>query len=179
MIGVLESSASFAGQIVTSQETLEGLADRAVPPQTYYFDLGNDANAAATAKTLEKDFAESGLQTQVTARSSATPTLRGDRFLLCGDSRASRLVVGICTLGVIAPPVPVVERRQQIGMMRALGVPEGAGAVGLPDRVLLICALLGIGVGVALGLGFSGTLVDISAKAFQAWSAGCPGARCC
>ncbi|HSK85204.1 MAG TPA: hypothetical protein VK902_17665 [Rubrobacter sp.] len=67
-IGVLESSASFAGQIVTSQEALEGLAGRAVPPQTYYFDLGNDANAAATAKTLEKDFAESGLQTQVTAQ---------------------------------------------------------------------------------------------------------------
>jgi putative ABC transport system permease protein len=67
-------------------------------------------------------------------------------------------VVGICALGVIAAR-SVVERRQQIGMMRALGFQKGQ-----VQLVFLIessfIALLGIGVGVALGLGFSGTLID-------------------
>src|ERR687889_228799 len=41
VIGVLSSSASFAGDLVTSQETLDALAGRPLPPQTYYFDLGS------------------------------------------------------------------------------------------------------------------------------------------
>jgi putative ABC transport system permease protein len=159
VIGVLESSASFAGQIVTSQETLEGLAGRAVPPQTYYLDLGSDANAAATAKTLEKDFAESGLQTQVTAQVIRdTDATRRIVFLLLRGFMGLGLVVGICALGVIAAR-SVVERRQQIGMMRALGFQKGQVRLVFLIESSFI-ALLGIGVGVALGLGFSGTLVD-------------------
>ena len=57
VIGVLESSASFAGQIVTSQQTLGSLAGAPVPPQSYYFGLGDAVDAPAVAETLEKDFA--------------------------------------------------------------------------------------------------------------------------
>src|SRR5215217_1415447 len=65
VIGVMESSASFAGDIVTSQDTLDALAGSPLPPQTYYFDLGSGVDAEATARTLERDFAQSGLQTEV------------------------------------------------------------------------------------------------------------------
>src|SRR5918998_944056 len=68
VIGVLESSASFAGEVVTSQDTLDSLAGRPLGPQTYYFDLASGVDAAATAKTLEKEFARNGLQTEVTAQ---------------------------------------------------------------------------------------------------------------
>ena len=159
MIGVLASSASFAGQVVTSQDTLDALAGRTVPPQTYYFDLGSGVNAAATAKTLEKDFAKNGLQTQVTAEvirdNDAT---RRIVFLLLRGFMGLGLVVGICALGVIAAR-SVVERRQQIGMMRALGFQRGQVRLAFLIESSFI-ALLGIGVGVALGLGFSGTLID-------------------
>src|SRR4029450_358597 len=67
VIAVLESSASFAGQIVTSQKTLEGLAGRPVLPRGHYLALADGTNAAATARTLEKDFAQNGLQTELTA----------------------------------------------------------------------------------------------------------------
>jgi putative ABC transport system permease protein len=159
VIGVLESSASFAGDIVTSQDTLDTLAGRTAPPQTYYFDLGSGVDSAAMAKTLERDFAKNGLQTQVTAEmirdSDAT---RRIVFLLLRGFMSLGLVVGICALGVIAAR-SVVERRQQIGMMRALGFQRGQVRLVFLIESSFI-ALLGIGVGVALGLGFSGTLID-------------------
>jgi len=159
VIGVLESSASFAGQIVTSQKTIEGLAGRTVPPQTYYFDLGGGVDASATARALEEDFAKNGLQTQVTAElirdSDAT---RRIVFLLLRGFMALGLVVGICALGVIAAR-SVVERRQQIGMMRALGFQRGQVRLAFLIESSFI-ALLGLGVGVTLGLAFSGTLID-------------------
>jgi len=159
VIGVLGSSASFAGDIVTSQDTLEGLASHPVAPQTYYFDLGSGVNAATTAKTVEKDFAKNGLQTQVTAEvirdNDAT---RRIVFLLLRGFMSLGLAVGIAALGVIAAR-SVVERRQQIGMMRALGFRRGQVQLAFLTESSFI-ALLGIGVGVALGLGFSGTLID-------------------
>lgn len=159
VIGVLESSTSFAGQIVTSQKTLEGLAGRPVPPQSYYFDLADSTNAAATARTLEKDFAQNGLQTELTAEvirdSDAT---RRIVFLLLRGFMGLGLVVGICALGVITAR-SVVERRQQIGMMRALGFQRGQVRFAFLIESSFV-ALLGLGFGVALGLAFSGTLID-------------------
>jgi putative ABC transport system permease protein len=159
VIGVLESSASFAGQIVTSQKSLEGLAGSPIPPQSYYFDLADGTNAAATADALEKDFAENGLQTQVTAKVIRdNDASRRIVFLLLRGFMSLGLVVGICALGVIAAR-SVVERRQQIGMMRALGFQKGQVRLVFLIESSFI-ALLGLGVGVALGLGFSGTLID-------------------
>jgi putative ABC transport system permease protein len=159
VIGVLGSSAYFAGDVVTSQDTLDALAGRPVAPRTYYFDLHSGANATATARSLEKEFASNGLQTQLTAEvirdNDAT---RRIVFLLLRGFMSLGLVVGICALGVIAAR-SVVERRQQIGMMRALGFQRGQVRLVFLIESSFI-ALLGIGVGVALGLGFSGTLID-------------------
>jgi putative ABC transport system permease protein len=159
VIGVLRSSASFAGEVMTSRDTLNALAGRPVPPETYYFDLGSRVDASAMAKTLEKDFAKNGLQTQVTAQTIRdNDATRRIVFLLLRGFMGLGLVVGICALGVIAAR-SVVERRQQIGMMRALGFQRGQVRLVFLIESSFI-ALLGIGVGVALGLGFSGTLID-------------------
>ncbi|HLL98999.1 MAG TPA: FtsX-like permease family protein, partial [Rubrobacteraceae bacterium] len=159
VIGVLGSSASFAGDVVTSQSTLDALAARTVPPQSYYFGLKKGVDASATARALEEDFARNGLQTQVTAEvirdNDAT---RRIVFLLLRGFMALGLVVGICALGVIAAR-SVVERRQQIGMLRALGFQKGQVRLVFLIESSFI-ALLGIGFGVTLGLGFSGTLID-------------------
>lgn len=159
VIGVLSSSASFAGQIVTSQKTLEELAGSPVPPQTYYFGLKKGVDASVTARTLEKDFVQNGLQTQVTAEvirdSDAT---RRIVFVLLRGFMALGLVVGICALGVIVAR-SVVERRQQIGMLRALGFQRGQVRLAFLIESSFI-ALLGLGVGVGLGFGFSSTLID-------------------
>jgi putative ABC transport system permease protein len=159
VIGVLSSSASFAGQIVTGQGTLDALAGRTVPPQTYYFGLGSGVNAPAIAQTLEKNFAKSGLQTSVTAQTILdNDATRRIVFVLLRGFMGLGLVVGIAALGVVAAR-SVVERRQQIGMMRALGFQKEQVRLAFLIESSFI-ALLGIGVGVALGFGFSGTLID-------------------
>src|SRR5215212_9625352 len=159
VIGVLASSASFAGEVVTSQKSLEGLAGSPIPPQTYYFDLTDGTNAAATADALEKDFAKNGLQTQGTAEViQDNDATRRIVFLLLRGFMGLGLVVGICEVGVIAAR-SVVERRQQIGIMRALGFQRGQVRLAFLIESSFM-ALLGLGVGVALGLAFSGTLID-------------------
>jgi putative ABC transport system permease protein len=159
VIGVLESSAYFAGDVVTSHDTLDALAGRPLAPQTYYFDLGNGVDAAAMAMTLEREFARSGLQTEVTAQTIRdNDATRRIVFVLLRGFMSLGLVVGICALGVIAAR-SVVERRQQIGMMRALGFQGGQVRLVFLIESSFI-ALLGIGVGVALALGFSGTLIE-------------------
>ena len=77
VIGVLESSASFAGQVVTSQKTLEGLAGGPVPPQAYYFDLRSGANAAATADAWRRTSPITACRRRSLPRSSGTATRRG------------------------------------------------------------------------------------------------------
>jgi putative ABC transport system permease protein len=159
VIGVLDSSAYFAGDVVTSHDTLDALAGRPLAPQTYYFDLGNGVDAAAMAMTLEREFARSGLQTEVTAQTIRdNDATRRIVFVLLRGFMSLGLVVGICALGVIAAR-SVVERRQQIGMMRALGFQGGQVRLVFLIESSFI-ALLGIGVGVALALGFSGTLIE-------------------
>jgi putative ABC transport system permease protein len=159
VIGVLSSSASFAGDVVTSQDALDHLAGRPVPAQTYYFGLKKGVDASVTANTLEKDFAKNGLQTQVTAEMIRdSDTTRRMVFLLLRGFMGLGLAVGICALGVIAAR-SVVERRQQIGMMRALGFQRVQVRLSFLIESSFI-ALLGIGGGVVLGLGFSGTLID-------------------
>lgn len=68
------------------------------------------------------------------------------------------LVVGIAALGVIAVR-SVVERRQQIGVLRAIGYRRGMVRLELLLEMGFI-ALLGIGVGVALSLVLAWRLLD-------------------
>ncbi|HZD59152.1 MAG TPA: FtsX-like permease family protein, partial [Anaerolineae bacterium] len=72
------------------------------------------------------------------------------------------LVVGIVALGVIAAR-SVVERRQQIGMLRAIGFRRGM----VQNTFILessFVAILGIVIGSALGLGHSYNAIEFMAK---------------
>jgi putative ABC transport system permease protein len=69
------------------------------------------------------------------------------------------LLVGIAALGVIAAR-SVVERRQQIGMMRALGFQRGQVRLAFLMESSFI-ALLGIATGIALGFGLSGNIIEL------------------
>ena len=72
------------------------------------------------------------------------------------------LLVGVAALGVISTRA-VVERRQQIGVLRAIGYQRGMVSASFLIESSFV-ALLGILIGVALGLVLSYNLVQYSAR---------------
>jgi putative ABC transport system permease protein len=74
------------------------------------------------------------------------------------------LVVGIAALGVIAAR-SVVERRRQIGVLRALGFQKGMVQLSFLIESSFI-ALLGIALGVALGAALSVQILDTMSDNF-------------
>ena len=159
VIGVVEDTAFYVGDVMTSQKTLEGLAGAPVPSQGYMFDLAGGAEAATVSRNLEESFAQNGLQTSVSQEeiddNAAANTIFND--LLTGFM-ALGLLVGIAALGVIAAR-SVVERRQQIGMLRALGFQKGQVRLAFLLESSFI-ALLGIGLGVGLGAALSNQVIS-------------------
>ncbi len=163
VIGVLEDTAFFAPGVTSSRATVDDLAGSPVPAQSYQFRLRDGIDSGAAAKDLEKAFAKNGLQAvaieQEIEDGSASQGLFNN--LLMGFMGLG-LLVGIAALGVIAAR-SVVERRQQIGMLRALGFQRGQVRLAFLIESSFV-ALLGIGLGVALGAALSVGIVDSFAE---------------
>ncbi|CAN5734614.1 ABC transporter permease [soil metagenome] len=165
VIGVLEDSAFFAPSVMSSAATIDDLAGSPMPAQSYQFKLADGADAGAVTKDLEKAFAENGLQAVAVEQEIRDGSTSQGLFnnLLMGFMGLG-LLVGIAALGVIAAR-SVVERRQQIGMLRALGFQRGQVRLAFLIESSFV-ALLGIGLGVALGAALSVGIVDSFAEQF-------------
>jgi putative ABC transport system permease protein len=125
VIGVLEDTAFFAPGVMSSRATIDGLAGSPVPAQSYQFRLRDRVDPGVAAKDLERAFAQNGLQAVAIKKEIEDGSASQGLFnnLLMGFMGLG-LLVGIAALGVIAAR-SVVERRQQIGMLRALGFQRG------------------------------------------------------
>lgn len=158
VIGVLDDSALYSSAVNTSAQTLRNLAGMPIPPRLYFLDLIPDADAAAVGRDLERTFAESGLQVTVlreeVRQMAATNTLVTDLLL---GFMALGLLVGIAALGVIVFR-SVVERRQQIGVLRALGFQQRQVQLAFLLEAAFV-ALSGVALGACLGLGLSANIV--------------------
>jgi putative ABC transport system permease protein len=163
VIGVLEDTAFFAPGVTTSRATVDDLAGSPLPAQSYQFRLNDGVEPATAAKDLEKAFAENGLQAVAIEKEIEDGSTSQGLFnnLLMGFMGLG-LLVGIAALGVIAAR-SVVERRQQIGMLRALGFQRGQVRLAFLIESSFV-ALLGIGLGVALGAALSVGIVDSFAE---------------
>jgi putative ABC transport system permease protein len=159
VIGVMEIGAFYASGVLTSQATLTALAGQPLPPRSFWFDVKPGVDTGRVAKALESRFLENGLQVEVIAdeiKEGAKTQLMFNNLLQ--GFMGLGLVVGIAALGVIAARA-VVERRQEIGMVRAIGFQKGMVQASFLLESSFV-ALLGIGIGVALGLGLSVQIVD-------------------
>jgi putative ABC transport system permease protein len=163
VIGVLEDTAFFAPDVTTSRATVDDLAGAPVPAQSYQFRLKDGVDPGAAAKDLEQTFAKNGLQAVAIKKEIEDGSTSQGLFnnLLMGFMGLG-LLVGIAALGVIAAR-SVVERRQQIGMLRALGFQRGQVRLAFLIESSFV-ALLGIGLGVALGAALSVGIVDSFAE---------------
>jgi putative ABC transport system permease protein len=151
VIGVLKDSApiSMAG-ISTSQATLTSFGPRA-HPTTYYFQLAEGVDADRLAKQLESAFLTNGMQAESTSKildDAVGGSLLFQRLLL--GFLGLGLVVGVAALAVVSAR-SVVERRQQIGVLRAIGFQRSMIRLSLLLEASFV-ALVAIGVGTVLGL---------------------------
>lgn len=157
VIGVVESMAGpYVAGITSSQDTVNTLAGYTVPPTSYLFKVAPDRidDIPAIAKDLERQFLENGMNATVMADEvKQFSELNQMFFNLITVFMGLGLIVGIAALGVIAAR-SVVERRQQIGVLRAIGFQRGMVQFSFLSELSFI-ALLGIGIGVALGITLS------------------------
>jgi putative ABC transport system permease protein len=122
VIGVLSDNVplSMIG-IWTSQKTLATTFGARVQPTTYLFALRHGVDPKTTAKHLESAFLADGMQADAlknVLRDTVAANLTFDRLIM--GFMGLGLVVGVAALGVISAR-SVVERRQQIGVLRAIG----------------------------------------------------------
>jgi putative ABC transport system permease protein len=152
VIGVLSDSAPFEmNGISTSQETLTAAFPGRARPTIHYFTTAPGVDADKAAARLESAFLVNGLEAQ-SIRDVVDDAVAANRTFnrLIQGFIALGLVVGVAALGVISARA-VVERRQQIGVMRAIGFRRTMiQAVFLLESSFV--ALTAIVVGTALGL---------------------------
>jgi len=159
IIGVLRDTfPEFMLGIAISQRKLETvLPDRALPT-IHFFKLAEGVDAVATADALESAFLNNGMEADSLAKEldKAVATQLTFNYILQGFMGLG-LVVGVAALGVISAR-SVVERRQQIGVLRAIGFRRGMVQFSFLLESSFV-ALLGILIGSSLGLILSFNIV--------------------
>ncbi len=150
VIGVLKDTAFTMFGLSVSQEALEQYGDRA-RPTTYLFRTTPDADPDALAASLESTFLPFGMQADSVAK-IVDDTVGANRTLnnLILGFMGLGLVVGVAALGVVSAR-SVVERRQQIGVLRAIGFRRGMVQASFLLEATFI-ALTSILVGTFLGI---------------------------
>lgn len=155
VIGVLGNGTTRAGgSIQTSLAALAKINGIAVNPSAFYVKVEDGADIRAVQQEVERAFLGNGINATILAESFAAGQniTRGVLSLFQGFM-ALGLLVGIAALGVISTRT-VVERRQQIGMMRAIGFQSRMVALSLvleASFIAIVGLLIGAGVGVVLG----------------------------
>jgi len=167
IIGVLTQESSYYTGMYINRD----LAGRIVPPQvaaqlpvsTYFFRVKPGQDPQALRRALGTAFINNGLEPVVISDEiHKQQAVSGGLIGLLQGFMALGLLVGVAALGVISTRA-VVERRQQIGVLRAIGYQRGMVGMSFLLESSFV-ALLGIVIGVALGLVLSYNFVQYFAR---------------
>jgi putative ABC transport system permease protein len=160
VIGILKDTGPMEMLgLSTSQATLDAAFPGRVEPTIHYFHTAPGVDPGVAATQLESAFLQNGLDAEsiqdvvddeIAAQMSFNRLMQG--FLGLG------LLVGVAALGVISARA-VVERRQQIGVMRAIGFRTSMVRTAFLIESSFV-ALTAIVVGTILGLILSWNIVD-------------------
>ncbi len=152
VIGVLKDTFPFFMLgLGTSQQTLQNSFDSEAVPTVHFFDVAEGVDAGQAAETLEAAFVQNDIEAESLEEllEEQVSTSLTFNYILQGFMGLG-LVVGVAALGVISAR-SVVERRQQIGVLRAIGFRQGMVQLSFLVESSFI-ALLGMAVGTILGL---------------------------
>ena len=160
IIGVLKESApQFMIGISTSQGTLVETFGSEAQPTVHFFKLRDGVDVKATARALETAFLMNGMEADVLKEELEKALATGLTFnYILQGFMGLGLVVGVAALGVISAR-SVVERRQQIGVLRAIGFQQRMVQLSFLLESSFV-ALLGILVGSILGLALSFNIIE-------------------
>jgi len=152
VIGILKDTAplEMVG-ISASQATLQRAFPGRFRPTIHYFGLASGVDPEQAASRLESAFLRNGMEAESIEKVVQDAAAGGRTFnRLIQGFMGLGLIVGVAALGVISARA-VVERRQQIGVLRAIGFRRGmVQAVFLLESSFV--ALTSIVAGTALGL---------------------------
>jgi putative ABC transport system permease protein len=164
VVGILKDTAPLEMLgISSSQATYERAFPGRFQPTIHYFALAPGVDPAQTATRLESAFLPNGMQAE-SIEQVVDDALAANRTFnrLIQGFMGLGLVVGVAALGVISARA-VVERRQQIGVLRAIGFRRGmVQAVFLIESSFI--ALTSIVVGTLLGLVLAENIIRDSQK---------------
>ena len=157
VIGVVERLAEETGfgnsgaKFYTTYTNGNKLAKETLPLNTYYFSLSGNKSPADYAQKLEKTFLANGMNAYglVNRLEEEQATSNAFNKLFQGFSGLG-LVVGVAAIGVLSVRA-VVERRQSIGVLRAIGFRSSM----IRTQFLIessFITILGIVVGIFLGI---------------------------
>ena len=169
VIGVLADTAPvLMSGIWTSQATLTPVFGDRVQPTSYLISLAPGTDPKATAATLESAFLANGMQAD-SLRQLLNDTVSANLTFnrLIEGFMGLGLITGIAALGVITARA-VVERRQQIGVLRAIGFQSRMIQLSFLLESSFI-ALTAIVVGTALGLAVAFSVIH-DAQTTPSWS---------
>jgi putative ABC transport system permease protein len=155
VIGVLADEENLApAEVIGSEATLRKLRSVPVTGDELFVKTAAGADPQAVAAEIEGTFVASGLNASVIADEYAQrQRLTGGVLQLLQGFMALGLLVGIAALGVISIR-SVIERRQQVGMLRALGFQSemvGLAFVIESSFVSITGLLIGALTGIVLG----------------------------
>jgi putative ABC transport system permease protein len=168
VIGVLAETApqDLLG-VFASQSTLRRAFGDRVQPTTYLLALGPGADATATAHALESAFLAHGLQADALSKllhEAVSASVTFDRLIM--GFMGLGLIVGVAALGVISAR-SVVERRQQIGVLRAIGFRRRmVQASFLVESSFIALTSIAIGSGLGLAVAFN---VVVDSRRAPSW----------
>ncbi len=163
VIGVIDTRVSMSFGLYTGQETLNAIVD-GPDTETLLVMLTpeQEDNAESIAMTIEQSLFDRGVQVDATkAQLEELASLSTGFLQLIQGFMGLGLLVGIAALGVISFRA-VVERRQQIGMLRAIGFKRNMVAASFLIESMVV-ATLGVLTGVALALALSWSLMTSDA----------------
>jgi putative ABC transport system permease protein len=163
VIGVLNNFAQNYPGLYVSSKLASQVSPFPLPVSTYFLRVKPGQDPEQLRRALGSAFLSNGMEPVVIADDLRKQQAVGNGLIgLMQGFMALGLLVGVAALGVISTRA-VVERRQQIGVLRAIGYQRGMVAASFLFESSFV-ALLGILIGVGLGLILSYNLTQYSAR---------------
>ena len=151
VIGVLDRILENSQTMIVSKSILDDAIPFPVPITHHRFRVAEGVDAKEVARSMEASFLEHGIDADVLEEELEKEAAAAKTFFrLFIGFMALGLLVGVAALGVVSTRA-VVERRQQIGVLRAIGYRRRMIQLSFLLESSFI-ALLGILIGTTLGI---------------------------